>query len=248
MSIRSILPNLLIFAIIIVGGFGILRVVLIRHDPVGLLSIITSLVLFEAFRRLMLARSPKLRKVLAAPKSPIRLSAHASDTFQIYPGRPEGYTGYTDYTKMSVVVNDDLMARPPMEQYALLGSGIGFLQGIESRLAEGTQMPFRTFRLPNASVWERQFIGWLSYLQKFGTDNAGPSTENLRSVIRSTATEVYKNGPITMDFWDKIHNKKTESLDMSGTSLEVLNELTDEYRKRISEGEHAARIAMFLTV
>ncbi len=51
-----------------------------------------------------------------------------------------------------------------------------------------------------------------------------------------------------MGFWDKIHNKKTESVDMSGTSLEVLSELTEEYRKRFSEGEHAAKMALPLTV
>ena len=248
MSVRPILPNLLIFAIIILCGFGIVRVALIRHDPVGLLSIIAAFALVEVFRRLMLARSPKIRQFVEAPKWPIQLSAHASDAFQIYPGKPEGYAGYTDYTAMSVDVNDDLMARPPMEQYALLGSGDGFLQGIESRLAEGTQMPCHAFRLPNASSWERQFIGWLSYLQKSGTDNAGPSTENLRSVIQSTATKVCENGPITMGFWDKIHNKKTESVDMSGTSLEVLSELTEEYRQRFSEGEHAAKMALPLTV
>lgn len=185
---------------------------------------------------------------MEAPKWPIQLSAHTSDAFQIYPGKPEGYAGYTDHTAMSVDVNDDLMARPPMEQYALLGSGDGFLQGIESRLAEESQMPCHAFRLPNASTWERQFIGWLSYLQKSGTDNAGPSTENLRSVIRSTATKVCENGPITMGFWDKIHNKRTESVDMSGISLELLNELTDEYRKRFSEGEHAAKMALPLTI
>jgi hypothetical protein len=248
MSIRPILPNLLILAIIILGGFGILRMALIGHDSVGLLSIIASLVLFEVFRRLMLARNPKIRMFTEAPKWPIRLSAHASDAFQIYPGKPEGYAGYTDYTAMSVDVNDDLMARPPMEQYALLGSGSGFLHGVDKRLAEGGQMPCNAFRLPNASTWERQFIGWLSYLQKSGTDNAGPSTENLRSVVRSTAAKVCENGPITMGFWDKVHNKKTESVDVSGTTPELLNELTDEYRKRFSEGEYAARMAVSLSL
>lgn len=248
MSIRPILPNLLICAIIILGGFGILRMAFIRHDPVGLLSILASLVLFEVFRRLMLTRRPKIRKFVEAPKWPIRLSAHASDAFRIYPGKPEGYAGYTDYTAMSVDVNDDLMARSPMEQYALLGSGDGFLQGIESRLAEGAQMPCNAFRVPNASVWERQFVGWLSYLQKSGTDNASPSTENLRSVIRSIGAKVCENGPVTMGFRDKVHNKKSESIDVSGTSSEVLNELINEYRKKFDEGEHAAMMALPLSL
>ncbi|WP_298396520.1 hypothetical protein [Sphingobium sp.] len=248
MGIRPILPTLLIFAIIVLGGFGILRMALIRHDLVGLLSILASLILFEVFRRLLLAKNPKIRKFAQAPKRPIQLSTHASDAFQIYPGKPEGYAGYTDYTAMSVDVNDDLMARPPLEQYALLGSGNGFLHGIESRLAEGTQTPCNAFRLPNASAWERQFIGWLSYLQKSGTDNAGPSTENLRSVIRSTAATVCENGPVTMGFWDKVHNKKTENVDASCTSPQFLNELIDEYRKRFTEGEHAARTAISLSL
>lgn len=233
---------------IILGGFGILRVALIHHDPVGLLSILASFVFFEAFRRLMLAKNPTIRRFVEVPKWPIRLSAHASDVLQIYPGKPEGYAGYTDYTAMSVDVNDDLMARSPMEQYGLLGSGNGFLLGIENRLAEGSQMPCNAFRLPNASAWERQFIGWLSYLQKSGTDNAAPSTENLRSVIRSTAAKVCENGPVTMGFWDKVHNKMTENVDVSGTSSEMLNDLIDEYRKQFSEGEHAARMALPLNL
>lgn len=248
MSIRPILPSLLICAIVILGGFGILRVALIRHDPIGLLSILASFVVFEVFRRLMLTRNPKIRRFVEAPKWPIQLSAHESDILQIYPGKPEGYAGYTDYTAMSVDVNDDLMARSPMEQYSLLGSGNGFLLGIEGRLAEGSQMPCNAFRVVNASAWERQFIGWLSYLQKSGIDNAGPSTENLRSVIRSNAAKICENGPVTMGFWDKVHNKKTESVDVSGTSLELLNELTDEYRKKFNEGKHTARMALPLTL
>lgn len=51
-----------------------------------------------------------------------------------------------------------------------------------------------------------------------------------------------------MGFWEKIHNKKTENVGVSDTSLELLNGLADEYYKRFSEGEHAARMARPLTL
>ena len=180
-------------------------------------------------------------------KWPIALASVARDSFEVFPGRPEGYVGYTDYTAMSVDVNDDLATRQPAQQYALLGFGNGFLQGVRSRLPD-VEGSYRThFRIIDASQKYKEMIGWLTYLQRSGTDNAGPSTENLHSVIQSVASAVGSKGPITMKFWDKVHNKQSENLDASGTSPEMLREWTEIYHTAFVEGQRQARDAAVLT-
>ena len=176
----------------------------------------------------------------AKSKWPVRLPVNAGDSFRVFPGRPEGYSGYTDYTAMSVDVNDDLAARQPSEQFALLGFGSGFLEGVQSRIADGSFQQKISFRVENTSPKQREFLGWLAYLQISGTDNAGPSTENLSSVVWSVAKDISASGPLTMGFWDKAHNKKSESLAASGTSLDVLEELTGIYQREFREGQQLA--------
>lgn len=252
MSIRHFLPNLLACAIIFLGGFlfsdfllhgfRIFRMALIRRDPFEILAIFVSIVLIVGFLRIINGRISKIRQ--EPSKWPIQLAEHVSDVFQVYPGSPKGYVRYTDFNAMSMSINDDLMARSPTEQYALLGFSNGFLHGIETRLAELDQTPCNAFRVVNELAWERQFIGWLSRLQKLGTDNAGPSTEILHSVIRLTAANVCENGPITMGFWDKVRNKRTESVEVSGTSSELLTELIGKYQTKFREGGRASSIAL----
>lgn len=239
---RALLPHLILFAIIISGGFGILRVAFSRHDTVGLLAIVASLVLTSAFARLARSRHPLIRRAMGEAKSkwPVRLPLNACDSFRVFPGRPEGYSSYTDYTAMSVDVNDDLAARQPFEQFALLGFGSGFLEGVQRRIAEGSSAQKVRFRVENASPKQREFLGWLAYLQMSGRDNAGPSTENLGSVVWVVAKEICATGPLTMGFWDKAHNKKNESLEASGTSLDMLEELTGIYQREFREGQQLA--------
>lgn len=99
----------------------------------------------------------------------------------------------------------------------------------------------------DASQQYRESIGWLTYLQRSGTDNAAPSTENLHSVIQSVASAVCSKGPITMKFWDRVHNKQGESLDASGASPEMLKEWTDIYETAFIEGQRQARDAAVIT-
>lgn len=181
-----------------------------------------------------------------ASKWPIKLATAASDSFEFFPGRPEGYVGYTDYTAMSVDVNDDLAARRPAEQYALLGFGNGFLQSIRDRIVDVGDRRVN-FRVINASAPCQESIGWLAYLQRSGTDNAGPSTENLHSVIQSVSKDVGSEGPITMTFWNKVHNKQSESLDTSGTSLAMLDEWMSIYQAAVAEGRKQAIEAVVIT-
>lgn len=242
MNIHARLPALILFAIIFACGFGIVRMTFVRHDPIGPSAIIVALVLVEVYKRLATSRQPYVGRVMGIPQSkwPIDLASAASDSFEVFPGRPEGYVGYTDYTAMSVDVNDDLAARQPTEQYALLGFGNGFLKGIRNRLADGEDHGRIHFRLIDASRKYKESIGWLAYLQRSGTDNAGPSTENLHSVIQSVSADIGSKGPITMKFWDKVHNKQSESLDASGTSPEMLEEWSEIYQAAFVEGQRQA--------
>jgi hypothetical protein len=187
---------------------------------------------------------PDQTSLIGPSKLPVKLPLNATDTFNFFEGRPKGYAGYTDYTAMNVCVNDDLMARPTIEQYAMLGFGVGMLEGISRRLAAVSNIHRPAFRIPDASPKEQHFLGWLACLQKAGIDNAGPSTENLRSVIQSVAASVLQNGPVTMTFWDKVQNNKTESLETSATSAADLQKLLDEYQSWLREGERLAAIAI----
>lgn len=242
MNTPARLPALILFAIIIIGGFGIARMTFVRHDPIGLSAIILALVLAWVFKRLATSRSTFVGRAVGISQSkwPIRLATAASDTFEVFPGRPEGYVGYTDYVAMSFDVNDDLAERQPAEQYALLGFGNGFLEGIRNRLDDGDDEGRVRYRVMDASQKCKGALGWLAYLQRSGTDNAGPSTENLHSVIQSVSTAIGSKGPITMEFWDKSHNNKTESLDASGTTPEMLEEWTNAYQTAFVEGHRQA--------
>lgn len=240
------LPQLMLFAIIISGGFGILRVAFIRHDTVGLLAIVASLVLASAYMRLARSQRPLIKRGPIGEtrtKRSLPLPLNACDSFRFFPGRPQGYSGYTDYTAMNVELNDDLVARQPSEQFALLGFGSGFLEGIHSRLATEGSAQIVSFRAENASSKQREFLGWLAYLQISGTDNAGPSTENLSSVVWAVGKGLRDTGPLKVGFWDKVHNKKSESLEASGTSLDVLEDLTSIFQREFREGEQLALYA-----
>lgn len=154
---------------------------LFPHDLLGVSTIIVALALTAIYKRLAISRRPDVRSAMGNPQSkwPIQLASVASDSFEIFPGRPEGYVGYTDYTAMSVDVNDDLAARQPAQQYALLGFGSGFLQEVRNRLPEVAGAGRTRFRVLDTSQRYKESIGWLAYLQQSGTDNAPPSTENL---------------------------------------------------------------------
>lgn len=242
MNIHARLPALILFAIIFAVGFGIVRMIFDRHDPIGLSAIIVSLVLAWVYKRLATSRHSYVSKVMGIPQSkwPIELASAASDSFEVFPGRPKGYAGYTDATAMTVDINDDLAARQPTEQYALLGFGNGFLKEIRGRLSDCEDQGLTHFRVIDVAQEHKEAIGWLAYLQRSGTDNAGPSTENLHSVIQAFSTDMSSKGPITMKFRDKMHNKQSESPTVIGTSPEMLKEWTDIYQAAFVEGQRQA--------
>lgn len=238
------LQTVLLYVVIFSGGFGIVRMVFVPHDPTGTLAIALSLVLTWAYiRRAKSIHFNARRNIFASErKRPVSLASKARESFEVFLGRPAGYAGYTDYNAMSCGINDDLSGRQPEQQYALLGFGSGFLEAILSRLANGTSDCRVHLHVTYSSQTSKESIGWLVHHQRFGTDNADQSTENLQTVIRAISQEVLANGPITMNFWDKVHNKLSENLDSSGTSLEILGEWTKVYEafhqvgQRLGEG------------
>lgn len=240
MTMGGRLPALILFAIILSGGFGIARMIVVPHDLIGISAIAMALVLVAIYKRVVSSGHPHAsRASMPASKSPINLASAASDSFEFFPGRSEGYVGYTEYTAMAVEVNDDLAARKPAEQYALLGFGNGFLKGIRDRLGDREDKRIH-FRVIDASLPCKESIGWLNYLQQSGTDNAGPSTENLHSAIQSVSKDIRSKGPIIMGFWNKVHNKLDENLDASSTSLAMLEEWMTIYQAAFVEGQQHA--------
>jgi hypothetical protein len=96
------------------------------------------------------------------------------------------------------------------------------------------------FKAPNATENEQKLLGWLGCLQKSGVDKAPPSTEILRLEIQSISIKVFADGPITIGYWEKSKNKKSESLELSGTTLKHLAELKVEYQRHFLIGERTA--------
>ncbi len=231
------MPSLFLYLIVGFGGFGIFRVIIRPHDSVGLIAILASFVCLTIFRRA--SRKAPARSSHNAPfKKPISLKRVASNTFTFFPGVASGYAGYTDYNAMRARLNDDLMLRPPKDQFALLGFGIGFLSALGARI---TAEEMLDVQCDGASESEAQLLGWLAYIQDVGTDNADPSTRNLRDAIQSFATQVNEKGPVTMDYWRKVHDGLDESLDTSG----IANGLMDELRSTFSiEYKNAERFIM----
>lgn len=229
---------LLLFAIIILGGIGIIRTIAIKPDPIGLIAIVGALLLAWLYMRMSVVPVAGGGFGYGTSKSqwPINLAFVASDQFEFFPGRAEGYAGYTDYTAMSVDVNDDLAARPPADQYALTGFGNGFLEGLFSRISEIDSNNRLQFCASDTIDKNREMIGWLAFLQASGIDNAGPSTENLQSVLQSVATKLRTGGPITTPYWSSAAAGQNEDSAADGVDAEMLKAWVGIYDEQLLVG------------
>lgn len=246
---RILIARLLAGAVLVVSAFGFARVLHMRFGPAGLavLAGAIALLLVWRWRTVALSGYPRLRRFGGgkASKWPVPLARHAADGFAFHPGHPEGYAGYTDRTAMNVDVNDDLAAREPDDQFAMLGFACGFLDGIEEKVAGAARPSGRiVFRFPAAERHDRELLGWLGYLQLSGTDNAGPSTANLHSVIRATSAQVCADGPLMMNFWFKVHEGKQESLQHSRTTPAMLDAWRAIHQAAREAGQQLARMAV----
>jgi hypothetical protein len=166
----------------------------------------------------LIRRRPQLmiRSPPPAPRVPIDLAASAAYWFRYHPGRPTGYAGYTDSTIMHVVINDDLQLRSPAEQFRLAGLASGFLETLASRVTTPDAPWLISLRRPEPM--QTQLLGWLGVLQQAGTDNWGESTGNLTEMVKMVAKGLSLHGPITLQYWDRSHQKLQECLARSGTT------------------------------
>lgn len=207
----------LLCAIIAVGGFGLGRMVWPGKDSLAMIAIVLSLALgvitIELIRRRpqLMIRSPP-----SPPRVPIDLAASAAYWFRYHPGRPTGYVGYTDSTIMHVVINDDLQLRSPAEQFRLAGLASGFLETLASTLTNPDEQWLISLRRPEPM--HAQLLGWLSVLQQAGTDNWYESTGNLTEMVKTVAEGLSRDGPITLQYWDRYLQKLQECLARSGTT------------------------------
>lgn len=86
MNIQPRLPAVILSAIILSGGFGIVRMALFRHDFLGLSTIIVALALTAVYKRLATSKRPDVRSAMGNPQSkwPIQLASVASEGFEIF--------------------------------------------------------------------------------------------------------------------------------------------------------------------
>lgn len=235
---RIPITRLVIGAVLMVSAFGFVRVLYARFGGAAFAVLAVAIAVVLVWRWRTVARAGNVKR----SKQPVRLARHAADCFAFHPGHPEGYAGYTDRTAMNVAVNDDLAAREAEEQFAMLGFACGFLDAIEGEVAGAARPCGRiVFRFPAAERRDRQLLGWLAWLQRSGTDNAGPSTENLHSVIRATSAQVCADGPLTMNFWFKVHEGKQESLQHSRTTPAMLDAWRAIHQSAREAGQQFAR-------
>lgn len=158
-------------------------------------------------------------------------------SFRYYPGKPQGYAGYTDHVAMNCELNDSLIGMPPADQFRLAGFGIGFVEELLKRTqGKGEAI----FHVETASGEEAQYIGWLSRMQEKGTDNAAPSTANLASALRSLTSHMRDNGAITVKYWDASPSGDDGVRDRDSAEIALLIQIFD---KSQNDGGKLARQA-----
>lgn len=122
-----------------------------------------------------------------------------SKLFTYYPGKPQGYAGFTDYAAMSCELNDSLIAAPPTEQFRSVGFGIGFVEAVLERASDKEKT---ILHAASASSEDAEDIGWLSLMQDKGTDNSDRSTANLAAALHGLAAKMREGGPVSIKYWD----------------------------------------------
>ena len=143
--------------------------------------------------------------------------------FFYYPGEPSGYAGFTDYHAMSQSITDDLVAREFDWQFKTAGFAAGFLNAVWARTRSAENAP-HVFRVTGATADDVEAIRWMVTRQQEGTDNASPSTSNLRSMVLKVASDMATNGPCRVKYWSKADEDENQGLAEAGISAERLLE------------------------
>ena len=166
-----------------------------------------------------------------------------SKLFTYYPGKPQGYAGFTDYAAMSCELNDSLIPAPPTDQFRSVGFGLGFVEAVLERAHDKEEA---IFYAASASSEDAEDIGWLSLMQDKGTDNADRSTANLASALRGLAVKMREGGPVSIKYWDAYRAAK-QSGNESGqnhnfTKQDMLLHILEESQSRGKELACSARL------
>lgn len=115
------------------------------------------------------------------------------------PGAPAGYSGFTDHHAMRSDLNALLLPLSTRAQCELVGFGLGLARALVAR-CDGQP---RTLSLAGADAATTQLIGVLQHLQDTGTDNASPSTRNLRDALQDAFATLRDHGPVRTGYWDQ---------------------------------------------
>jgi len=171
--------------------------------------------------------------------------ASPSPDFQYFPGEPTGYAGYTDRVAMQQTITDDLVDHDAAWQFRTIGFAKGFLGKVLQRIdrSEGVHS---IFRLVGTNEDDVAAVGWMALMQTQGTDNAYPSTFNLKSGVDQIASEMSVTGPCRAKFWDRVEDSRKGNPEKSRIALERLSELTHLMRNAACRGEMLAASAQIV--
>lgn len=167
-----------------------------------------------------------------------RNAADATARFDVHPGRPEGYAGFTDHHAMRATLNGDLIARSPEAQFALVGLGVGLLDDLLPRLRDRTMPTTVAFGdIPDSGA---AAVRWLGVMQATGTDTAAPSTLNLHAALQESSVQLCTTGPIMSGYWAGESEADERGGDMPP---EVMQALRETYARNRATGADLARKA-----
>jgi hypothetical protein len=174
-------------------------------------------------------------------------AASQSVDFSYYPGGPEGYAAFTDYHAMLQAITDDIVDHDADWQFETLGFARGFLITVLARTGD-LENARHVFRVLDTKEGDAAAIGWMCLMQTEGTDNASPSTSNLKSMVERVASEISTTGPYRVKYWDKAPEGQNENLAEAGISSERLLELRNLMQNAERRGELLGTSAQIMPV
>ncbi|WP_321806917.1 hypothetical protein [Burkholderia sp. BCC1993] len=191
-----------------------------------------------------LNNSRRVKQVRAAARRPGPAASSSLD-FRYYPGEPKGYAGYTDHIAMLQTITDDLVGRDAEWQFRRIGFAEGFLGTVLLRAGDSEGAP-GIFRMTDVTEDDAAAIGWIALMQTEGTDNALPSTSNLKSIVCGIASELVSTGPCRSKFWSETRDDREENPEEDGLASERLRELMNIMKNAERRGASLAAGAQIM--
>lgn len=187
-----------------------------------------------------------VKQVRAAARRPGPGASQSLD-FRYCPGEPKGYAGYTDHIAMLQTITDDLVGRDTDWQFRTIGFAQGFLGTVLLRTGDLADAP-GIFRMMDVTEDDAATIGWIALMQTEGTDNALPSTSNLKSIVCGIASELVSTGPCRSKFWSETRGDREENPEEDGMASGRLRELTNIMKNAERRGALLAAGAQIMPV